>query len=185
MVSKEMAGIKINADDFGINLATTAKIANAYLKGEVDSVSLMVVSPYLKEAVSTIKEYNIPCGLHLSLTYPWMSYRQFLRNYFIGKETQIDHILELQILTYLDTGLPLERIDSHHGVHFLPGIWRICMELMEVYKIPYIRNPVRRPCWFCPNPKLLLGKNKSYLFWKINKQTYGQPLPYKEIIWHA
>lgn len=164
---------KRNLDDFG--------------NKEIDSFSLLVVGEGFQQAVDISRKCSLDVGLHLSLTDPYRSYRKFLWMYFTGQisKTYIYNEWDKQINKFLETGLPLERIDSHHGVHYLPGCWKILIGLMLKYNITYVRNPKRKFCWFCPNPKLWISRIKSWIFYKINKcPFYINPLPYEEELCH-
>ena len=172
MVSKPMATIT-NLDDLGYCWFDTA--------------SLLVDGAKFEEAVKMCKSNNIEAGLHITLTEPRMSYCEFLWNYFNGgfSKEWIYQEIERQILEFKKSGLPLNRIDSHHGVHFFPSIWKILMILMRRHNIIYVRNPPRKFCWFNINPKIWISRNKSWLFYKINKHAKGtRPLKYKENICH-
>ena len=80
MVFRQMDKVKVNADDYGLSPEINEAV---YQKKEVDSVSLIVTTGYYQHAL-TLKTFD-DTGLHLSLTDPWYSYRQFLLNYFAGK----------------------------------------------------------------------------------------------------
>lgn len=173
-----------NADDFGLSHEVNQAIVEQRFMGQIDCASLMVCTPGLDEAVQLADYYDIPVGLHLSLTTPWISYREFISCWIAGvvDEEMVYWAWDKQINKFLDTGLPLDRVDSHHGVHFFPVCWKPLMRLMKKYKIKYVRNPPRKFCWLHYNPKLWLGKNKSWTFYHINKG--GTPLPYEEHICH-
>lgn len=184
MVSKQMVR---NADDFGLNKQVNNAILNDYSNNLIDCASLMVTTKGFKEAVKLTYKNNIDTGLHLTLTTPWITYRVFIINWILGniKSEWVYEKWDYQIKEYLATGLKLDRIDSHHGVHFYPVCWNPLMILMKKYKITYVRNPPRKFCWFNFNLKLWLGKNKSWLFYHINKLPEGiKSLPYKENICH-
>jgi predicted glycoside hydrolase/deacetylase ChbG (UPF0249 family) len=61
-------GIIINADDLGVDAATTAGIVSAYRNGIVSSASLMVTMPAVEDAVAAAQAAAMPVGLHVSLT---------------------------------------------------------------------------------------------------------------------
>lgn len=58
----------INADDFGYCSQRNRGIVEAYCKGVVSSVSLLVNGSSSLEAVGLAHEHGIPMGLHLNLT---------------------------------------------------------------------------------------------------------------------
>ncbi len=151
-----------------------------------NSVSIMTEGTHFEWAVDFAKKTNMRIGLHLTLTEPRMSFRTFLRRYFTGKikRNWIYWEWDRQIKIFKGS-LPLHRVDSHHGVHYFPACWDILMILMKKHKITFVRNPPRKICWFHPNIKIWISRNKAWLFWKINKQEpWTKPLPYKEEIWH-
>lgn len=155
----------------------------AWGRGVVDSVSMIPCCKATKEAVKMAKIHTVDVGLHLFTTY---TYRTFLKEYLLFRlynKKMLYNLWDIQFKQFLDTGLELERVDSHHGIHFFPACWEVLMQLMKKYNVRYVRNPPRKFCWLHYNPKLWLGKNKSWLFYHINYNE-AQPLPYKEIIWH-
>lgn len=184
MVSKSVVR---NADDFGLNKIVNRAVLDEYIKGNIDTMSLMVTTKGFNDAVKMAHRNELEPALHLSLTTPTRSYRMFLLEYFTSEwnRYRIYDEFDNQIKEFKATGLPLDRIDSHHGVHFLPAVWTVLMALMEKHNITYVRNPPRKFCWFNPNLKLWIGKNKSWLFYHINKMPAGiKPLPYTEEIYH-
>ena len=175
-----------NADDFGLNEEVNQAIYEKLFMEEIDSTSLLVVTKGFNDAIDIIRSSPliINVGLHLSLTIPWMSFRRFLFCYFTGQvsKSYIYWAWDKQIRLFLKAGLPLERVDSHHGVHFFPVCWQVLMTLTKKYGIKYVRNPDRRFCWFHYNPKIWISRNKSWVYQKINGKL--PTLPYEEIVCH-
>jgi predicted glycoside hydrolase/deacetylase ChbG (UPF0249 family) len=61
-------GLIANADDLGVETATTSGIVSAYRTGIVSSASLMVTMPAAEDAVAAVQAAENPVGLHVALT---------------------------------------------------------------------------------------------------------------------
>jgi len=68
--------------------------------------------------------------------------KSFLRDYALGliSLVEIKREYSLQIKKTLDWGIEVTHLDSHHHIHFLPGINRIVCELAKEYHVSWIRG---------------------------------------------
>lgn len=175
-----------NADDFGLNTKINQAIIKAHQMGKIDAVSLMINREGSEEAIKYCLQHpELNVGLHLTPG-KCETYKQFLKHYFkngiiVSWGLAINWNTQFQMIK--NTGLKVNRVDSHFGVHFFPKLWLLLMILMIHYEFIYVRNPPRPFCWYHPNGKIWIGKNKSWLFYHINKNIHN-PLPYREIICH-
>jgi len=166
----------VNADDFGMDEQTNKAILEEFLSGNITSASLMVNREGSKQAIRMAQELELDVGLHLELT---TEYIRFFVDYFLGLERPDEIYLSIkqQIEKFIATGLPLNRIDSHLGVHFFPGIWKIIQSLMTAYKITHVRNPIRKLYFNVFNIKRFIHDNIQWLFFKLNSNRF-QSMPY-------
>jgi len=160
---------KVNADDFGKDERTNRKIISAALDNQITSVSLMVNRGGLRKAVrfaKTLKSLDV--GLHIDLT---DNYRRFFFRYIMGKIPLewIHEEITAQLEKFVSTGVTLNHIDSHLGVHFFPKIFRIVAEIAQELDV-YVRNPIRRINWNIFNWKQCIGDNVQWLFYQVNKK---------------
>lgn len=66
----------ITSDDFAISHSVNQGILQGFQKGLLHSSNFMASGPWLPEAIRLTKQYNLPIGVHLTLTCEWtnMSY---------------------------------------------------------------------------------------------------------------
>jgi predicted glycoside hydrolase/deacetylase ChbG (UPF0249 family) len=111
-----------NADDFGLDPAINAAVAQAHTHGILTSASLMIRAPHAAEAVALARAYpGLGVGLHLCL--PVRSWRG-------------------QLEAFLQTGLRPTHLDTHQHVHLLPGLLEKVARLAAENGIGYVRAPV-------------------------------------------
>jgi chitin disaccharide deacetylase len=152
-------GLIVNADDLGVDAATTRGIASAYRNGIVSSASLMVTMPGLEEAVTTAQTMEMPVGLHLSLTQgcclagPRLTRlveengrfklrAQDLITVRRQDATLIEQIraeIRAQLRKAIDLGLTLTHVDSHQHVHMNPTIFALLEDEASTFGIRRIR----------------------------------------------
>jgi predicted glycoside hydrolase/deacetylase ChbG (UPF0249 family) len=140
----------INADDLGISPEVNRGICIAYEKGVVTDSSLLIKGPCVHQAIEMIKKNpSFPVGIHIDLDplLGWKSPgierlpRQKLLEMmnepdFAGKvKKEIDN----QMTAFLDAGLILSHIDTHHHVHGFPKIFELLVEAMGRHNIKAIR----------------------------------------------
>lgn len=160
------AGLIVNADDLGIDAATTRGIVSAHRQGIVSSASLMVTMPATEEAAKAARENELPVGLHVSLTEGRSVantdlYRlvdecgtfKLLPQHLIRASrkdiTLMDQIraeIRAQFARAVDLGLTLTHVDSHQHVHMNPALFHLLEEealAFGVQRIRLSREPLR------------------------------------------
>ena len=141
-----MPHLIVTADDFGKDPETNRAVGIGKEEGILTSASLMVVTDSWKEAVDIAREKEIDVGLHVSIT-EGKDFRsspakigikaQFLPSTISWIKREID----LQCKRFISTGLPLNKIDSHHHIHIHPRIGRLFIDACKRYGIRIIRIP--------------------------------------------
>lgn len=131
----------ITADDFGFTHDTNKAIINLINDKLITQASLMVNQVGTNDAINLIKKHNLKnIGLHFNITQghsisnPNITFSKEtwsnLSNEFIEKE------LQAQINFFVDNGIYLHHIDSHHNVHLKSDFIN---NLMKKYNVR-IRN---------------------------------------------
>jgi predicted glycoside hydrolase/deacetylase ChbG (UPF0249 family) len=155
-----MPKLIVNADDFGLSKEINKGICEAHLRGVVTDTSLLVRSPYAREALRTGTEAGIPIGIHVDLVTPFVQERshflgpfgrvcqELFRREFArvndGKFSCEELIcIRNEIRSQIDdftawAGKPPSHLDYHFGLHYLPEVMAIYLTLAEEH-----RNPVR------------------------------------------
>jgi chitin disaccharide deacetylase len=159
-------GLIVNADDLGVDPATTRGIASAYRNGIVSSASLMVTTPAVEDAVATLRTTEIPVGLHVSLTQgraiagPHLSclvdesgsFKLRAQDLIMVRRTdtalieQIRTEMRAQLTRALEFGLTLTHVDSHQHVHMNPVLFPLLEEEASAFgirRIRFSREPLR------------------------------------------
>ena len=173
----------INADDLGISKGINRGIAEAHLKGILNSTSLMVNMPHTQGAIQFLNNYpNLRRGLHISLIggKP-LSKKEKIphlvnkKGYFVKRGTHliwkllhskrgmlkdIETEIRAQIELMKDFGLKIHHLDSHDHVHIFPPIMNIVIQLAKEYQIHWIRCPNQKFIYF---PRNSVQCFKSYL----------------------
>ncbi|PAR28467.1 chitin disaccharide deacetylase [Vibrio metoecus] len=140
-----------NADDFGLTPGVNEGIVKAHHDGVVKSTTLMVGMDAEQHAVELAKQYpELKIGLHLrfttgrpltgekNLTHEnglFTSYRDFWkrRDY---QPLAIYHEAVAQVEHFLQLGLTLSHLDSHHHAHTHPQFAPIIYEVAQKYQVP-------------------------------------------------
>jgi chitin disaccharide deacetylase len=159
-------GLIVNADDLGVDAATTRGIVSAYRSGIVTSSSLIVTTPGIEEAVTAAQTAGMPLGLHLSLTQgcavagPHLdrlvdesgSFKLRARDLITlwradtALIEQIKLEMKAQLRRALDLGVTLTHVDSHQHVHMNPVLFAILEEeasALGVRRMRMTREPFR------------------------------------------
>jgi len=133
----------INADDWGRDQETTARILSCVARGSISSVSAMVFMADSERAAAVAREQEIDAGLHLNLTDPlsadncWREltdrqhevatyllrhrYSQLLFNPALARS--FDYVVSAQIEEYGRLyGVPPGRLDGHHHMHLCANV---------------------------------------------------------------
>jgi chitin disaccharide deacetylase len=189
MSAAMMPGLIVNADDFGVDAATTRGIASAYRNGIVSSASMMVAMPAIQEAVTTAKSMDMPVGLHLTLTQGRavaegidrlidgsgifkLRARELIR--LRSKDTSLIEQIRTEIRAQLskasDLALSLSHVDSHQHVHMHPVIFSIVEEEAARFGIRHIRFS-REPFRFlwCSGNYLQIIKRRNLSKWLVTR----------------
>lgn len=149
----------VNADDFGTTKGVTDGILDAMHNGIVTDTSLIINTPHLEYAIEQADAYGIKSmGLHLTLTYrkPLLSAEEVPslvdhQGYFYRSPDElrdkfdindIEKEFRAQITGFLNTGLKLSHLDTHHHIHRLLGdeVADLVVSLADELKVP-----MRRP----------------------------------------
>lgn len=149
----------VNADDFGTTKGVTDGILDAMHNGIVTDTSLIINTPHLEYAVEQAHAYGLTSmGLHLTLTYrnPLLSAQEVPslvdnQGYFYRSPNElrdkfdineIEEEFRAQIKGFLNTGLELTHLDTHHHVHRVLGddVADLVVRLANELKVP-----MRRP----------------------------------------
>lgn len=142
----------INADDYGISSGVTEGIVKGFLEGIVTDTTIMINMDGSKLAVELAREYNIPVGLHLVLSKgtPILPSQEVKTLIDQGGEfnptnksiwenmdlTEVKSELKAQVKKFLETGLKLTHLDSHHHVHRFGPILDITMDIAKRLSVP-------------------------------------------------
>jgi len=133
----------INADDWGLDTYTTARILDCALQGTISSVSAMVFMEDSERAAAIARENGIDAGLHLNLTTPFSARscpqgvreRQaevcaYLRQSFCARalynpwlRRAFSYVVKAQIEEYCRIyGREPDRFDGHHHMHLCANV---------------------------------------------------------------
>lgn len=159
----------VNADDFGIGLATSRGIIDAHLNGPVTSTSLMVVTgDRARESVALLADAPaLEVGLHLVFTgAAWRPLAATAKSGLLNRSGSFGGIGALwlrccagrasssaafdEIAAEADlfrklTGRPAAFVDGHHHTHLLPPIRRAMLRAMREGIIPPITRLTIEP----------------------------------------
>lgn len=144
----------VNADDFGYSRGVNWGIVDAHRHGVVSSATMMVNMPAFAHAVELGKENpQLGIGVHLVLTcgqpvHPTVptltdesgAFRRGQQHLMDARPEEIEQEWTAQIERFLQSGLELTHLDSHHHVHAHPAVLPIMLRLAKKYDVP-IRNP--------------------------------------------
>lgn len=157
--------LRINADDFGYDAATSLGIAQAVKEGLVDSISVMPCRDaptvnLLRGLADAFPQLRI--GVHLTLIdmpllrsesprYPGakgyaQGFPAFLSWYARGgiPAAQVYQEWRRQIEwvgAMIGGASRLHHLDSHQHLHVLPGLWDVAQKLQREFSIPRLRLP--------------------------------------------
>jgi hypothetical protein len=133
----------INADDWGRNAETTARIADCVAAGTVSSVSAMVFMEDSERAAAIARDRGIDVGLHLNFTTPFSAadvperlrsrqeeVRRYLRRHRLAPyifNPRLMSAFEYVTAAQLDEfrriyGTAPARLDGHHHMHLCANV---------------------------------------------------------------
>jgi predicted glycoside hydrolase/deacetylase ChbG (UPF0249 family) len=138
-----MAGLMINADDWGAEVATTDAIARCFEARGLNAASAMVHMADSARAATLARELGLPVGLHLNLSqafdgpdvpeetrrrqarvagrFPNMRFRRWL--YDPTSRAMVGHAIADQLREFERLyGAPPDRLDGHLHVHLCPDV---------------------------------------------------------------
>lgn len=145
-----MIKLIVNADDFGYSKGINYGIIEAHRNGIVNSTTMMMNMPGVNHAVDLAKENpNLKVGIHLVLTcgkplltdVPTLVDENgcFKKNRDILESNisleELEREWTAQIEKFLETGLTLTHIDSHHHVHTVPKFLPVVQKLSKKYNL--------------------------------------------------
>lgn len=180
--------VLFNADDFGLTAGVTDGIISAFQHGVIQSTTLMMNGLAVDEAIKQAKQHpKLLTGIHLTLTWGkplrsdvdllvddkgFFKYSKTNINIFNKRELlQIEAEWRTQIHTFINSGLILHHIDSHHHVHGWPEVKDIVIMLAEEFAVP-----VRYAESLNTHPQILLTEQLWLGFFNdgVNKNVLQQ-----------
>lgn len=166
----ESVNIEFHADDYGLFPAQSQEIIDCYQNGQLDAVSVIPNSPYLRECMEMLRPYQekIKMAVHLNFIEGYsicnpsevplltdekgrfnISFGKFLLAYLLpGRKRYVYQICQeiraqiYAVMPYLKSGDSL-RIDGHAHYHMLPVVFDSLIQVLEEEKlsVAYIRIP--------------------------------------------
>jgi predicted glycoside hydrolase/deacetylase ChbG (UPF0249 family) len=157
----------VNADGFGASPAASAGILRAHRDGLVTSTSVLGNAERPDELARLLGEApNLGVGVHLALTGGGpVSAPDRVRS-LVGEDgrfcarvgelalrwargqlvdEEVERELEAQLARLLELGLPIDHLDTHASVGFLPIVGRTVETIAKRHGIPGIRSTMERP----------------------------------------
>lgn len=142
--------VLFNADDFGLTKSITDGIIRSHTNGIVRSTTLMMNGLAVPHAIEQAKQHpDLHVGIHLVLTWGRPLHPQVYE--LVGEDGTFKYtsIMNMpvdseavkrewtaQIEAFLETGLPLHHIDSHHHVHGWEPLRDVVVYLAKTYNVP-------------------------------------------------
>lgn len=137
----------INADDLGMTPLITKGIIDGHQDGLITSTTVLMNSPYTKDALEAVKHLDIGVGVHLNVTFlsPLTKGKSFLINERFKKPHEYEHInidseelyeeWKAQIDLFIKmTGHKPTHLDTHHNIHdYYHDVYR---RLSRKYDLP-------------------------------------------------
>lgn len=153
----------VTADDFGLSPEVNQAVIQAHREGILTCASLMVTGRAAGEAIALAREHsNLKIGLHLVVGEGFSvlskkeipdlvdSTQRFSDRvvssgirYFLSKRAkhQLAKECEAQVERFLDSGLKMDHLNSHHHLHIHPTVADTVIALAKKYRIPAVRLP--------------------------------------------
>lgn len=143
--------IIVNADDFGLSSGCNHGILKAITQGVVTSTTLMMNMLGTDEAIQLAKTHGLDCvGIHLNLTTgvplsPVDSVPSIISKSGKMTKANFDALLPLdqveaewraQIKAFMDSGLKMTHMDSHHHIHTAPHYLPLAQKLAREFQVP-------------------------------------------------
>ncbi|HLR61514.1 MAG TPA: ChbG/HpnK family deacetylase [Lentibacillus sp.] len=144
--------VLFNADDFGLTKGVTDGIIEAHEDGVIGSATMMMNGHAVDYAVSQARKHpSLRLGVHLVLTWgkPVSHHVPGLvnedgdfryKNTFFEMEPpnikEVEMEWRAQIEAFLNTGLKLHHLDSHHHIHGWVPLKEVIVTLAHDYNVP-------------------------------------------------
>jgi predicted glycoside hydrolase/deacetylase ChbG (UPF0249 family) len=180
----------VTADDFGMHAGINDGVISGWRRGVIGGASLMANGAAFEHACLLIRENpGLPVGVHATLTSgkpvmpadrvpslvddggSFYGKWQFLKRLFLrrARPAEIELELRAQIEKIHQVGLLPDFLNSHHHIHVLQPVARLCAELAREFAIPCIRQilPALSSC------KNLGGWQQNFLAWVQKSQRDG------------
>jgi predicted glycoside hydrolase/deacetylase ChbG (UPF0249 family) len=157
-------GVVVNADDLGVSPGATLGVLEAHNNGCVTSASLLVTTPYYRQAVDTCVKTcpALGIGLHFSLTlgrpasppervpllidatgrFRWTFtslFRALAGRGDAALAAQIEIELEAQLARLHADGIRPDHINGERHVHRCPGVLEQVVAAAERHDVPFVR----------------------------------------------
>jgi predicted glycoside hydrolase/deacetylase ChbG (UPF0249 family) len=153
-----MRGLIVNADDYGFSQEINEGVCEAHAHGIVTDASLLVRSPHVMQAVRLAAQVNLPLGLHIDFVSPFVAINwnelgpdghlthELYNREFNSRITSLFSTMEL--LTFQDelrkqiadftllVGYTPSHLDYHYGLHYLPDMMFIYLQVANQYHLP-------------------------------------------------
>jgi len=150
----------IHADDAGFSHSADSAIMSAYLKGSINSASIMVTCPWFPEIAAFAKNHpEMDWGIHLSLTSEWKNYKWggvspsdqipslldkhgylFASNEEFAASAKVDEAekeIRAQIEKAKAFGIKISHIDNHMGsILASPALMKMYQRIGREYHLP-------------------------------------------------
>ncbi len=162
-----MKRLIVTGDDFGFSLSVNEAIEGAHRQGILTCASLMVGAKAAGDAVDRARRLSsLRVGLHLVLVdgapiLPPRAVPDLVTkkgefsphlaragiNFFFRKQArrQLEDEIRAQFQAFLDTGLQLDHVNSHHHMHLHPTILGIILRVGRDYGMGAVRFPYEPP----------------------------------------
>lgn len=159
-----MITLIVNADDYGYDRNRTEAILECFRNRIITQTTAMVNMPYCSTAIKLARKGGFAnrIGLHLNLTFGFpmtraiRNYRLFcdeegrfngvfhrstVRRFLLPKAVcrAVEEEVMAQMTAYVNMGLPLMHLDSHHHSHTDPVVLRIVLSLAHQFGFNSIR----------------------------------------------
>ena len=155
----ELRQLIVNADDYGMTRKVSLGIREAHQKGIVTTTTAIMTAPSISRELELAQELcpELEIGVHLVLTFgepirPTSKVLSLVGNdgrfYGAGDissvEINLAHVYDewgAQIDKFLETGIHLSHLDSHHHISYLgEDIFGVMLRLARIYSVP-VRYP--------------------------------------------
>lgn len=157
-------GLIVNADDFGLTVATSHAIEEAHRSGLVTSTSVLAVAPAATSSLASLDAPDLDVGVHLALVgedppllsateVPTLvdrrgrlprSWRTLLARVVRMDPEEVVREMRAQVELVRRAGHAPTHLDTHQHVHLLPRISTAVVRVAEVEDIAWVRVPEAR-----------------------------------------